>query len=147
MNFYLVHGTVLSKNFFIYIVLWAFPPYSPVSAFSIHTISFLCTLECFPFTFMPYMYSCFISIYILRGQFSQSTLWLMRNQNHRLSGLHSLFAARRWPLICFVPPFWWFSLFGDYVFLFIWVFSVIMNFSVKLILSQLGSKVWHRMRA
>lgn len=176
MNFYPVHGTVLSKNIFIYLVLWAFPPYSSVSTFSIHAISFLCALGSFPFTVMSYVYSCFMSIYILRGQFGlcygwwgiriclfflppffscQAPPWIFswlilpRFQNfslHYLSGLRSPFAVRRWPLICFV-------LYSDGLASLVITCSfsfgclVIMNFSMKLILSRLGSKVWHQTRA
>lgn len=64
MNVYLVHSTALSRSIFIYVVLWPFPPYS-----SVYTVSFLWTPSRFPLTFMPCMYSCFISIHVLRGQF------------------------------------------------------------------------------
>lgn len=144
---------MLSKNIFIYIVLWAFPPYSSVSAFSIHTVGFLCTLGRFPFTFMPYMYSCFISVYILRGQFRLLYGWwgiriiflpapsffLLPTTSLNIllantSQVPSLFLAPSFrapqPVWCtplatdlFCTLFWWFSLFGDYMFLFVWVFS------------------------
>lgn len=172
MNVYLVHSTALSRSIFIYVVLWAFPPYS-----SVYTVSFLYTPSRFPLTFMPCMYSCFISIYILRGQFRllygwwgiriiflpSPFLFLLPTTSLNIllantSQVPSRFLAPSFrvpqPVCCtplatdlFCTLFWWFGLFGDYVFLFIWVFSVIMNFSVKLILSRLGSKVWYPMRA
>lgn len=113
-------------------VLWASPPYPSVSTFSIHTVSFLCALGSFPFTFMPYcihVLSAYTfegdnSVYAVVGEESKSVFfpspffffcqpppwvffWLILPRFQafslrHLSGLHSLFAARRWPLICFV---------------------------------------------